>query len=377
MSGDELIFVAVLVLRLGVPLLIPRFPLPAILAALVIDAADQTVFQNYTDLNLDSYQGYDKALDVYYLTVAYLSTIRNWADPFAFRTVQFLWYYRLVGVLLFELTGARALLIIFPNTFEYFFIAYEFVRLWWNPARLTRRQVLTTAAMIWIFIKLPQEWWLHIAQLDFTDFMKEDVFGVTVDTSWADAISENLWFVVLLAVVVALLAIAISRLRTTLPAPDHAFSFDVDATLDREQVTAAPDPSWQPVVSWYMFEKIALVSMVTTIFALVIPGVDVSVLGVVLPVAFIIVVNAFASTWFARRGRDWASIGTEFMVLAVVNIGASLGFMALARRSDDSINETAALFFVLLLTLIVTMFDRYHRTGAVSNAGTRPGATAL
>ena len=377
MSGDELIFVAVLVLRLGVPLLIPRFPLPAILAALVIDAADQTVFQNYTDLNLDSYQGYDKALDVYYLTVAYLSTIRNWADPFAFRTVQFLWYYRLVGVLLFELTGSRALLIIFPNTFEYFFIAYEFVRLWWNPARLTRRQVLTTAAMICIFIKLPQEWWLHIAQLDFTDFMKEDVFGVTVDTSWADAISENLWFVVLLAVVVALLAIAISRLRTTLPAPDHAFSFDVDATLDREQVTAAPDPSWQPVVSWYMFEKIAFVSMVTTIFALVIPGVDVSVLGVVLPVAFIIVVNAFASTWFARRGRDWASIGTEFMVLAVVNIGASLGFMALARRSDDSINETAALFFVLLLTLIVTMFDRYHRTGAVSDAGTRPGATAL
>ncbi len=43
------------------------------------------------------------------------------------------------------------------------------------------------AAFIWIFIKLPQEWWLHIAQLDFTDFMKEDVFGVSVDTSWGDA----------------------------------------------------------------------------------------------------------------------------------------------------------------------------------------------
>ena len=74
MSGDEMIFVAVLLLRLGIPLLIPRFPLPAILAALVIDAADQTIFQNTTDLNLDGYQGYDKALDVYYLTVAYLAT---------------------------------------------------------------------------------------------------------------------------------------------------------------------------------------------------------------------------------------------------------------------------------------------------------------
>jgi len=38
-------------------------------------------------------------------------------------------------------------------------------------------------ACIWIFIKLPQEWWIHIAQLDFTGFMKEDVFGTTPTTS--------------------------------------------------------------------------------------------------------------------------------------------------------------------------------------------------
>ena len=253
MSGDELIFVAVLLLRLGVQLLIPKFPLPAILASLVIDAADQTIFQNNTDLNLDNYQGYDKALDVYYLTIAYLSTIRNWGDHFAFRTAQFLWYYRLVGVLLFEITGARALLIIFPNTFEYFFIAYEAVRLWWNPSRLNSRQVVLTAAAIWIFIKLPQEWWIHIAQLDFTDFMKEDVFGVSVDTSWGDAISENLWFVALLVAVAIGAAVGIRRLRRVLPPPDWRFGFDVDRTLERERITPPPEPDWQPLVSWYMF----------------------------------------------------------------------------------------------------------------------------
>jgi len=331
---------------------------------LVIDAADQTIFQNNTDLNLDGYQGYDKALDVYYLTVAYLSTIRNWSDPFAFRTGQFLWYYRLTGVLLFEITGARALLIIFPNTFEYFFIAYEFVRLWWDPTRLNKRQVIKTAAAIWIFIKLPQEWWIHIAQLDFTDFMKEDVFGVTAETSWGDAISENLWFVVLLAVVAVLVIVGIMRLRKVLPSPDHAFGFDVDRTLDHRRIAAPPEPAWQPVVSWYMFEKIALVSMVTTIFALVLPDNEVSVLGVVVPVAFIIIANAFVSTWFARRGRDWGSIGVEFVVMAAVNVGSALLFVVLVRQSDDSINEGATIFFVLLLTLIVTMFDRYHRTGA-------------
>ncbi|MFV2038955.1 MAG: hypothetical protein ACC660_01795, partial [Acidimicrobiales bacterium] len=166
MSGDELIFLAVVLLRLGIPLFIPRFALPAILASLVIDAADQTIFQNNTDLDLENYQGYDKALDIYYLTIAYLSTIRNWTDHFAFRSIQFLWYYRLLGVLIFEATDVRAVLVVFPNTFEYFFIAYEAVRLCWDPSRLNKRQVIKTIAFIWIFIKLPQKWWLHVAKLD-------------------------------------------------------------------------------------------------------------------------------------------------------------------------------------------------------------------
>ena len=41
MSTDELVFVAVLALRLLVPLAIPYVPLPAILAALVIDGVDR------------------------------------------------------------------------------------------------------------------------------------------------------------------------------------------------------------------------------------------------------------------------------------------------------------------------------------------------
>ena len=366
MSGDDAIFLLVCLSRLGVPLLIPRFPLPAILVALVIDAADQTIFQNYTDLNLDSYQGYDKALDVYYLTIAYLSTIHNWTDPVAFRLGQFLWYYRLTGVLLFEILDVRALLLIFPNTFEYFFIAYEAVRLWWDPTRLNKRQLIKTAAFIWIFIKLPQEWWIHIAQLDFTDFMKEDVFGVSADASWGDAIAENLWFVVLIAVVTALLVVGVRRLRKELPPPDWSLSFDVEANIDRRSVAPPPEPSWQPIVSWYMFEKIALVSMVTTIFALVVPDNEVSFLGVVAPIAFIIIVNSFVSTWLARRGRTWASTFSEFGVMAVVNLGSALIFIAFLRQSDSSINEAASVFFVLLLTLIVTIFDRYHRTAPTS-----------
>ncbi len=362
--SDEVIFLIVVALRLGIPLLIPRFALPAIVASLVIDAADQTIFQNNTDLNLDSYQSYDKALDVYYLTIAYLSTVRNWQSPFAFRTAQALWYYRLAGVLLFEITGVRALLLIFPNTFEYFFIAYEAVRTKWNPLRMSHRQIIKLAAIIWIFIKLPQEWWIHIAQLDFTDFMKDDIFGVPVDASWGTAISENLWFVGLVVVVVVGAGLALRLLKPRIPEPDWPFGVDVDAHLDHSVIIPPPQPDWQPVLSWYMFEKVALVAAVSTIFALVLPDSDLSFLSVVAPVAFIIVVNAFASTWLARQGHTWNTTFTEFCAMAAVNVVSALVFIALVRQSDSTVNEAAAVFFVLLLTLIVTIFDRFHRSEA-------------
>ncbi|MEM9714158.1 MAG: hypothetical protein AAGA17_18195, partial [Actinomycetota bacterium] len=135
---DLLVFVTVCLLRLGVPLLILRFPLPAIVFALVLDAADQTIFQTLTDIDLTNYQSYDKALDVYYLAIAYIATFRNWRNGTAILIAAALWYYRLVGVTLFELTGWRPLLLIFPNTFEYYFIALAVIRLGWDDTRLTR-----------------------------------------------------------------------------------------------------------------------------------------------------------------------------------------------------------------------------------------------
>ena len=95
------VVLAVVALRLIVPLFIPRFPVPAIIASLVLDAVDQTVFQQVPGLDIDGYQQYDKALDVYYLAIAYLSTLQNWSDPFAFGIARFLFYYRLIGVVLF------------------------------------------------------------------------------------------------------------------------------------------------------------------------------------------------------------------------------------------------------------------------------------
>ena len=360
---DGLIFGVVVASRILVPLAIPRFPLPAMLAALVIDGIDQTIFQTFTSLDLTGYQSYDKALDVYYLSIAYVATLRNWTHLAAFGVSRFLYYYRLVGVVLFELTQVRALLLIFPNTFEYFFDAYEAVRARWNPLRMSPRLVIGIAAFIWIFIKLPQEWWIHVAQLDATDAIKNVVFGVTPESSWGEAIANRPWVVVLIVAVIGLLAYGAWWLLTRrLPPADHPLTFDADvpptpvdpAAIDRERRHLS-----ERLVDRELLEKIALVSLVSIIFGRMLPGVDATPLAISVGVALVIVANTVISEAMVRRGRGWATLVRQFVAALAVNIGIVIvGGLLLRMISDRQLEH--ALVFVLLLTLIVTLYDRYR-----------------
>jgi hypothetical protein len=363
-ADDAAILVVVVGARFLVPLLIPRFPLPAILACLVIDAADQSIFQQFTDLNLDGYQSYDKALDIYYLTIAYLSVIRNWPADGALKVAMFLWYYRLVGVMAFELSGARWLLMVFPNTFEYWFIAIEAVRTRYRPDRVSQRGLILTAAAIWIFIKLPQEWWIHVAQLDFTDFMKEDVFGVSVDTSWLDAIGENLWFVALIAVVVLALAIAWWKLRDRVPTPDWPLTFS-SATVSRN-IGWTPAPGAHVTLPWFgreLVEKIALVGLVSVIFYRVFPGAEARNVSVFLIAALTVVVNAGFGAWRSRAGRDRRSVGAQWFVTLLVNYGAMWLFAGLFAGDLGSVTLRDVTVFAVIIAMIVVLYDEYshHR----------------
>jgi hypothetical protein len=209
-------------------------------------------------LNLDFYQSYDKALDNYYLTLAYISTLRNWTNLFSFKVSRFLFYFRLVGAVAFELSGIRAVLLIFPNTFEYFFDFYELVRLRWDPRRLNRETVLRAAALI-------------------------------VGSRWL--------------------------LTHRLPPADH-----------RPRLAADPIPA-------HVAERSARIAAALPALRLTDP---------------------------ARRGRTWGSSGREIMVLAVANTGLVVLYAALLPTRAGSIDIRQALLFSLLLTLIVTLYDRYR-----------------
>jgi hypothetical protein len=359
------VFWVVAVARFLIPLSIPRFPLPGIIASLLLDAVDQTIFQQFPGLELEGYQGYDKALDIYYLAIAYISTLRNWANSFAFQVSRFLFYWRLVGVALFELTHLRWLLLIFPNTFEYFFIFYEAYRLRWDPERMSKKLLIGAAAFIWIVIKLPQEYWIHIGQIDTTDWIKVDLFKVQADTSWGEIVRAWPGIFVAAFVVVAIVLVGAWWLaRRRLPSADHALAWSADAhqpAFTAEQVRNAVASEASRIVDAALLEKIVLITLVGMCFGQVLPGVQASDFQFAVGVPVLVVVNTALSHWLARRGFGWAFSLWQFIALAMVNLIGLLVYAFLRTRFDDPVSIPNILFFVLLLTLLITLYDRYRQ----------------
>jgi hypothetical protein len=328
-TGEWAVIVALVIARLLVPLAIPRFPL-VIVVALVLDAVDNSLLAHTTTVDLGPdgpYQGVDKALDVYYLAIAYTATLRNWTSEAAIRVGRFLFYYRLVGVLLFELLDSRAMLLVFPNTFEYYFIAYEAIRLRFDPARFSARFWVLTAAALWLFVKLPQEYWIHVAQLDFTD-----------------AVADHPWFGVACACgLLALAAVFLLVVRPRLPAPD--WSWRVEA--DRVATTRGRLLGWRQLV-----EKAVLLALISVIFGEILPTVHTSALELALGVIAIVCADTAITAWRARPLR--------FGALVAVNLGlVYLGSRLLSDAEDFPLGT--GLFFAFLIALLVTLYDRYRR----------------
>lgn len=354
--SDLIVFWLVVVVRFVLPLFIPFYPLPAIIACLVVDAADQTIFQSFTALPLSNYQGYDKALDIYYLAIAYISTLRNWTVSVAFQISRFLFFYRLIGVTLFELTQWRPLLLVFPNTFEYFFICFEMVRLWWSPQRLTRKAWVMVAAGIWVVVKLPQEYWIHVAQLDVTDLVG----------AWWQARPVSL-----VAAAVLLTAVVVAGWRwiaARLPQPDYrplgwaGLAADLQPQQFRDEQMREALSRWAyRIVDRDMAEKIVLVALISLTFAQVLAGEQISDTLFIGGVALVVAVNTAVSHLLARRGFNWSSTAVEFMVMLLINFMVILVYDFALLRLPGSINLTNTLFFVVLLTLIVTLFDRFQQ----------------
>jgi hypothetical protein len=359
-TGEALVFLAVLGARFLVPLLIPWFPLPAIFACLVLDAVDQSIFQAF-GYDPPGYQGYDKAMDVYYLALAYLSTLRNWSSLAAYQVGRFLYFYRLVGVVAFELTHVRALLLIFPNTFEYFFMAYEAIRSRWRNTRWGLRWWIVVAGLIWVFIKLPQEWWIHVAQLDVTEFLAEN--------SWA-------WPTLIIALLVASAAFWIWGRPRLLP-PDHPLRLAADPLPEAMDTGAEQSRAYADagaVWSVATLEKVILLGLLSVIFAQTLPGLEVTTFQLFVSVAVVVVVNAAFTLARARHSRSLASTTLTFVARCVANVALVAVAAWVLPRADGEIAVAPTLFFLTLISLVTTLHDRWYAISALRGTqATQPG----
>src|SRR5206468_7634098 len=121
-----------------------RWPLAGAFIAIFVDLSD-LFLRDWIDLGgVKDYQRFDKSLDQVYMLTFLLVALRWQAVP---RNIAIALYaFRLVGSIAFEVTGARAVLILFPNAFEYWFIFVAALKHfgWEEPARRAQASPPTT-----------------------------------------------------------------------------------------------------------------------------------------------------------------------------------------------------------------------------------------
>jgi hypothetical protein len=158
-----------------------RWPLAGGILAILVDLSD-LLLRDTLDLGgIPDYQAFDKWADQVYLA-AFLIVALRWRGPERAIAVG-LYLFRLVGFVAFEATGERALLLLFPNVFEPWFLVVAAVHRF-RPGFEWRPVVTGAVLAVLLALKEVQEWALHgarlfdgISSLDFLDRIRRWLTG--------------------------------------------------------------------------------------------------------------------------------------------------------------------------------------------------------
>lgn len=164
-------------LRLIIPLMILWKPLPGSIIAMLLDAFDVVIVEFFGPGGMgDHYHNIDKILDLYYLSLQVFVAWR-WTDRRLRLVALVLFFYRLVGVIVFEVTGWRPTMFVFPNLFEHWFL-FVLIRDRFLPGiKLDTWKQIAAWLVILYIPKVVQEYVLHVAQAQPWSWIKEQ-FGI-------------------------------------------------------------------------------------------------------------------------------------------------------------------------------------------------------
>jgi hypothetical protein len=174
--------IIVIAMRLLLPLTILRWPLAGGLLAMFVDAIDVVLVDAIAAVLGQPgefgpfYAQIDKWLDTYYLGLELIVALR-WPETLPRNAGVLLFVWRLAGVIAFEVTGDRPLLVIFPNLFENFYLYILIVRRWF-PKLMPRTVIQLLGVLVALLIpKEIQEWALHWEEIHPWQWLRNDVLG--------------------------------------------------------------------------------------------------------------------------------------------------------------------------------------------------------
>lgn len=164
----------VIALRIVIPLMILRWPLAGGLVAMVLDAVDVVIIELVGGSFGGHYSQLDKALDYYYLTLE-LWVALQWVSAWARWPAVALYVWRGIGVIAFELSDVRPLLLVFPNMFENWWLYCVAVARFWPEAYPRSWKTLSVPFVLLLIPKMGQEYMLHYAQWQPWDWTKHHI----------------------------------------------------------------------------------------------------------------------------------------------------------------------------------------------------------
>ena len=174
--------IVVLALRILIPITILRWRITGAIASMLLDAIDviivdirASIFGEKPGLG-SHYQTYDKWLDMYYLSIEAIVSIR-FTNVLARNTSLALYIFRLIGIIAFAVTGEQ-LIFFFPNLFENFFL-YCILAQRFAPKLMPKSIKNLIIILLILYIpKFAQEWILHFQQITPWNWFRETVLGV-------------------------------------------------------------------------------------------------------------------------------------------------------------------------------------------------------
>ena len=147
--------------RLFFSIFIIRFPLFGALLAAISEFIDLNLLKIFEKDALGQYQFLDKNLDLFYLGLeAFVAS--TWSNALVRNTALALFTLRFIGTLLFFITKLDFILVLFPNTFEWFYLIYLLSLFLFKKDFFSTKRIVFYTVIILTIPKLVHEYYLHV-----------------------------------------------------------------------------------------------------------------------------------------------------------------------------------------------------------------------